>query len=138
MLKEDERALGVFERKVLRTIYGGVRTVNGEWRRRMNHELHALLGGPTIVQEVEVGRLRWPGHVARMHDDSPVKMIFDRDQLEGGRGRKPGEQRARWGDQARRNIRKICNLEDWRQTAQDREIWRRLLVTARASLRALC
>lgn len=138
MLKEDERALGVFELKVLRTIYGGVRTANGEWRRRMNHELHALLGGPTIVQEAKVGRLRWAGHVARMHDDSPVKMIFDRDQLECGRGRKPGAQRARWGDQVRRGIRKICNLENWRQTSQDREISRRLLVTARTSLGALC
>ena len=38
MLKEDMRALGVFEWRVLRTIYGGVHE-QGEWRRRMNHEL---------------------------------------------------------------------------------------------------
>ena len=138
MLQEDERALGVFERKVLRTIYGGVRNATGEWRRRMNHELHALLGGPTIVQEAKVGRLRWAGHVARMDDDSPVKLIFDRDRPDGGRGRRPGAQRARWGDQVRADIRKICNLEDWRLAAQDRERWRRLLVTARATHGVLC
>lgn len=43
MQQEDECALGVFERKVLRTIFGGVQTEAGVWRRRMNHELHALL-----------------------------------------------------------------------------------------------
>ncbi|XP_052564908.1 uncharacterized protein LOC128093134 [Culex pipiens pallens] len=50
MRQEDERALGVFERKVLRTIYGGVQVSDGVWRRRMNHELHAFL------EEAQVGR----------------------------------------------------------------------------------
>ena len=44
LLMEDQRALGVFERKVLRTIYGGVQMEDGSWRRRINHELHRLLG----------------------------------------------------------------------------------------------
>ena len=52
MLAEDQRALGVFERKVLRTIIGGVQNADGAWRRRMNHELHALLGAPTITHLV--------------------------------------------------------------------------------------
>ena len=55
MRQEDERALGVFERKVLRTIYGGVLTAENVWRRRMNHELHALLGEPTIATQAEIG-----------------------------------------------------------------------------------
>ena len=27
--------------------------------RRMNHELHALLGEPTIIHMVKIGNLRW-------------------------------------------------------------------------------
>ncbi|XP_055539027.1 uncharacterized protein LOC129726410 [Wyeomyia smithii] len=73
LLSEDLNALGVFERKVLRTIYGGVQTEDGEWRRRMNHELHALLGEIPIAHLIKVYRLRWAGHVARMPDDNPVK-----------------------------------------------------------------
>lgn len=46
---EEEHALGVFERKVLRTIYGGVQLEVGTWSRWMNHELHQLLGEPTIT-----------------------------------------------------------------------------------------
>ena len=51
MLEEDLRALEVFERRVLRTIFGGVQErVCGhlKWRRRMNHELAQLYGGPSI------------------------------------------------------------------------------------------
>ncbi|XP_065075014.1 uncharacterized protein LOC135698809 [Ochlerotatus camptorhynchus] len=59
MLVEDV----VFERKVLRTIYGGVQMNDGTWRRRMNHELHQLLGEPSIVHIAKIGRLRWDGHV---------------------------------------------------------------------------
>lgn len=38
MCEEDQRALGIFERKVLPVIYGGVRMEDG-----INHELHHLL-----------------------------------------------------------------------------------------------
>lgn len=50
--KEDEQARGGFERKVQQQIfYGGVRTVQNLWRRRMNHELQVLPGDPTIKDE---------------------------------------------------------------------------------------
>ncbi|XP_055634001.1 uncharacterized protein LOC129774310 [Toxorhynchites rutilus septentrionalis] len=56
-LKEaDRRVLGVFERKVLRSILGG-KLEDGVWRRRMNHELYQI---------IQRGRLQWAGHVARM------------------------------------------------------------------------
>src|SRR5450830_1317301 len=77
MLAEDQRALGVFERKVLRTIFGGVQMDDGTWRRRMNHELRDLLGEPSIVHTAKIGRLRWAGHVARMSNDNPMKMVFE-------------------------------------------------------------
>ena len=131
--QEDERALGVFERKVLRTIYGGVQTAQNEWRRRTNHELHALLGEPTIVNLAKIGRLRWAGHVARMDEDHPVRMLFDRTRPDGGTGRRAGAPRARWGKQIQADLRKICNLGDWRAAAQNRGTWRNLLDTARTS-----
>ncbi|XP_055633953.1 uncharacterized protein LOC129774261 [Toxorhynchites rutilus septentrionalis] len=96
LLTEDIRALAVFERKVLRTIFGGVQTESGEWRRRMNHELQALIGEIPIVQLAKVGRLRWAAHVARMPDDSAVKSDLFNDPA-GTRNR--GAQRARWFDQ---------------------------------------
>ena len=43
----------------------------------MNHELRELLGEPSIVHTAKIGRLRWAGHVVRMSDDNPVKMVFE-------------------------------------------------------------
>jgi hypothetical protein len=37
----DEKALAVFEKKVLRSIYGPIKD-NNEWRIRYNYELWAL------------------------------------------------------------------------------------------------
>lgn len=39
-----------------------------EWRRRMKHELHALLEESTM----KIGRNRWVGHVARIDENQPI------------------------------------------------------------------
>ena len=130
MRVEDQRALGVFERRVLRTIYGGVRMDDGTWRRRMNHELHQLLGEPPIVHTVKIGRLRWAGHVARMSDTNPVKMVLDTDPT-GTRRR--GAQRARWIDQVEDDLRTLRRQHGWRRVAMDRAEWRNLLRTAQVT-----
>lgn len=127
---EDQRALGVFERKVLRTIYGGVQMEDGTWRRRMNHELHQLLGEPTIVHLAKIGRLRWAGHVTRMSDTNPVKMVLENNPT-GTRRR--GAQRARWVDQVEDDLRTLRRMRGWRRAAMDRVEWRRLLRTAEAT-----
>ncbi|XP_055634242.1 uncharacterized protein LOC129774517 [Toxorhynchites rutilus septentrionalis] len=130
LLTEDIRALAVFDRKVLRTIFGGVQTESGEWRRRINHELQALLGEIPIVHLAKVGRLRWAGHVARMPDDSAVKSVLFNDPA-GTRNR--GAQRARWLDQMEADLRVTGRLRNWRRVAQDRVDWRRIIETARAT-----
>ena len=46
---EQERALVVFERKILRKIYGPVKE-NELWRTRQNDELEAIIKGENIVR----------------------------------------------------------------------------------------
>jgi hypothetical protein len=43
----DERLLSVFERRILRCIFGAVQE-NGVWRKRYNHELYELFNEPDI------------------------------------------------------------------------------------------
>ena len=49
---EDERALAVFERKILRKIYGQMKE-NELWRIRRNDELEAIIKGENIVRFIK-------------------------------------------------------------------------------------
>jgi hypothetical protein len=50
----EERRLRVFENRVLRRIFVPKRDeVIGEWRKRLNEELHDLYSSPTIVRVIK-------------------------------------------------------------------------------------
>ena len=59
--------LSIFERKILRRIYGQLRE-GGQWRKRYNRELEGLYNEPNIVNVIKSSRLKWAGHVVRMDD----------------------------------------------------------------------
>ena len=71
-----QRALRVFERKVLRKIFGPVR-VGDDFRIRFNSELYELLNDMDIVQRINIQQLSWLGHVVRMEEDAPTRRVFD-------------------------------------------------------------
>jgi len=52
----EETALAVFERKILRKIYGPVKG-NELWRIRRNDELEAIIKGENIVRFIKCQRI---------------------------------------------------------------------------------
>jgi hypothetical protein len=57
----------VFENRVLRRIFGPKRDEVTGWRKLHNEELHNLYSSPSIIRMIKSRRMRWAGHVARMH-----------------------------------------------------------------------
>ena len=125
--KSDENTLLVFERKVLRTIFGAVRE-NQVWRRRYNFELEQLFGEPNILAVVKTQRLRWAGHLARMDQARAPATLF-RNIPEGRRSK--GRPKARWSDGVEADL-KTLKVNNWQRTAHDRQRWNQVLNQAKA------
>ena len=84
-LTKNEKDVLIFERKILRRIYGP-KYENGEWKSRTNRELEEMNKGENIVKWIEGQRISWLGHLERMEEDRMPKKIFDQ-ELEGTRGK---------------------------------------------------
>jgi capsule polysaccharide modification protein KpsS len=77
ILKESSiQKLLVFERKILRKIFGPTRE-NQLWRIKTNDELEKLIKHQNIINHIKALRLSWFGHVQRMPDSRTVKKIFN-------------------------------------------------------------
>jgi hypothetical protein len=73
--RTNERALDVFERKILHRIYGPVQD-KGQWRSRYNKELYDLFKEPKLSITIRNARLRWAGHVRRMDEEALPRRIM--------------------------------------------------------------
>ena len=73
--KPDKVSLGVFERKILRAIFGPTND-NGQWRIKYNDELYTLYKDIDIVTYIQINRLRWAGHIIRLEEQSPARRVL--------------------------------------------------------------
>lgn len=71
----EQEKLRIFERKIIRRIYGLKKVAEGEYRRLMNFEIKNMLKGEDIVNIIKVQRLRWYGHIRRMGDSRDIRKI---------------------------------------------------------------
>jgi hypothetical protein len=69
----DERSLGLFERRVLRCIFGKVQ-YKGTWKQKYNHK---LFNEPDIIKQIKVNRLSLAGYIIHMENSRAVKKVFD-------------------------------------------------------------
>ena len=116
--KSDEAGLGVWERKILRSVLGPT-NYNGEWRIKYNNELYTLYKENNIVIYSKINRLRWAGHVIRLKEQSPARRVLV--AVEEGR-RQRGKPKRRWEDSVMEDARKLRE-RNWRNAARNRDSW---------------
>jgi hypothetical protein len=114
--KSDEASLGVFERKILRAIFGPTND-NVKWRIRYNNELYTLYKENDIVTCIKINRLRWAGHVIQMEEKNPARRVLFA-VVEGRRQR--GRPKLRLEEGVMEDARKLGE-RNWRNSARHRD-----------------
>ncbi|XP_071039850.1 uncharacterized protein [Parasteatoda tepidariorum] len=121
--QKDENSLGIFERRILRSIFGG-KQVDGTWYRRSNSELYRAFREPDVVKYVKIQRIKWAG---RMNRESSTHIIFLAQPI-GSRPR--GRPKLRWADCVERDF-SVLKVSNWKTTIRRRQALRKLLEKAR-------
>jgi hypothetical protein len=131
-MNKMERVLMMWERKILRKIYGPTYE-NGCERIKMSQEIYNKFKSPYIVTVIKVHKLEWLGYVVRMDGARTVKML-----LEGKprTGRRKGRPRLRWIDDVESDFRNM-GVKSWRSRALDRTEWASIVREAKAKLKGL-
>jgi hypothetical protein len=93
--------LMVFERKVLRKIFGPAKERDGTWRVKTDAELDKLIRHKNTVNYIKAQRLSWFGHLHRMPEERMEKKVYKWKPML----RRPlGRPKNRWEDDVRNDI----------------------------------
>jgi hypothetical protein len=109
--KSRQKHLKIFERRILRNIFGSVQNEDGSWRSRMNYELNELIRNADIARFIKSRRIAWLGHVMRMGDKRTPKRILQWKPI-GTRTR--GGPRKRWIAGIEEDLQ-IMGVRRWRK-----------------------
>ena len=119
--------LSVFERKMLRKIFGPTKEVNGIWKIKTIKELDELIKHRNIINYVKTQRLSWFGHINTKPETSIVRRIH---KWKPFTGRPAGKPKSRWEDDVRNDLTKT-KLMKWAEQVQDRLKWKDIVEKAK-------
>jgi hypothetical protein len=122
LTRKDVNILRIFERRILRRIYGPVKE-NDIWKLRYNHELYKLYNELDTVKVIKVGRLRWLGHLYRTQAQNPCRKSTLHKPDGNPRAGRPA---VRWLDSVEEDL-KTMGVRNWRRKTQDRDQWRAIV-----------
>ena len=127
----EQNRLLVFERRVLRKIYGPTQNNDGTWRIKTNEELEILIKKENIVRFIKSQRLRWAAHIIRMDTTRTVKKLTEWDPR---LSRPVGKPRLKWFNEVEEDLKKM-KLGNWREKCKDRRLWNEMLKQAKTHQR---
>jgi hypothetical protein len=127
MTVTEQNRLLVFERSVLKKIYGPTQDNDGTWRIKTNEEFEILIKKENIVRFIKSQRLRWAAHVIRMDTKRTVKKLTEWEQR---LSRPVGKLRLRLLNQVEEDLKKM-KVRNWREKSKDRRMWNEIVKQAK-------
>jgi hypothetical protein len=115
--------LMIFERKILRKIFGPTKESNGLCRIKTNEELDDLIQQQNVIRLIKSQRLKWIGHVERMPQEREVTSIYKWKPLAS---RPIGRSKIRWEDDIRKDLQTM-RIENWKKRVLDRDCWKAIV-----------
>jgi len=73
---KDESNLRIFERQILRKIFGPV-NIDNIWRTRNNMKIDKLTEGADIERFIKPQRIKWLGYIQRMDQSRPSRKLLN-------------------------------------------------------------
>ena len=123
-LKENSmQKLMIFERKILRKIFGPIKEPNGLWRIKTNEELDELIQRKNIIRFIKSQRLKWLGHIERMQKEREVAKIY---KWKPFASRPIGRPKNRWEDDVRKDLQTM-KIKKWKRSILDRDLWKKIV-----------
>ena len=104
-----------------------MRSNDGYWRIKTNQEINDILKGQNIIGFIKKQRLNWLGHVEHMAEDNNVQKI---NRWKPMSKRPIGRPKIRWEDDVLEDI-KSMNVCNWKNVAQNRDRWKKVVEQAR-------
>ncbi|XP_055372070.1 uncharacterized protein LOC129606043 [Condylostylus longicornis] len=111
----EENTLRIFERQILRKIFGTIQKDENSWRIRYNDELN--------VEFAELNIIRLAGHEIQMEQIQTSKKMLTAN-LESSRSR--GRSRKRWLEGVETDLHKM-GVRNRKNVAIERDKWRKLV-----------
>jgi hypothetical protein len=113
----------IFERKILRKIYGPTNEPNGLWRIKTNEEQNDLIQQPNLIRFIKSQRLNWVGHLERMSQEREVARIYKWKPLAS---RPIGRPKIKWEDDKRKDLQTM-RIKNWKKKVLDRDSWKAIV-----------
>jgi hypothetical protein len=121
VLKETiKNRLMLFEKKVLRRIFGPTKERDVTWKIQTNDESDKLIRHKNIINQVRAQRLSWFGHLHRMSVERMVKRVYKWKPM---LTRPLGRPKNRWEDDIINNMKKM-KINNWTSCIQNRNKWK--------------